>query len=238
MLFEFKKGNPEKLEGKVLVYAENLALCGEPDCIKTKYPAVIAELYLPKNLSKKLLKKIRSGEVLSAISYDAVDLSKLELETIKSDVLDGGKISCLGHAKSLLKNLARAYMISYFSQFEEQRINKIRKFDFQKSAYLIYDANTLRTILFRIFNSLTELLKRKKINRFDNTIRKLKEFSTGAPFYPDIEDAINFLDTDIPDKPNLIKHYIEKICAIHEEKYELASQHSKKINEFLRAKSL
>jgi len=257
-MLEFKKGNPEKLEGKVVVYAENLGLCGEERCAKLKYPYLFATANLAEQeeikerveelMSTELVEKLKEmgapQEVLDALK-DPENRPKIfpmacrqgefdsldEIKQMDADVIYAGKISCISMAMQCLMGIAQAYMMNYITQLEESvKTNGVVKPTFT-DRYTNYSSDDFRKKLCELVGGLMDTINNQNYDAFNQIKANIVAFTRSSPFFPDVTNLIGIAQTGIRNKLNVMDLYVEKIVAICAEDYKKAGQLDKKIKE-------
>lgn len=247
-MLKLLKGNPENLEGKVLVYCDNLA----SHCEHDRYPAVLAAMSLLdiipdfgvevsddvkqylKDAEERMESAIEQGaNILVPVCLAPVLVSSpQDALTSSADVAYAGIVAHKMLAPQLLDAAAQLYMVNYDAQLHGRLKTAAKpstQDDFRK-----YDGNGVKSRLYSYIGRLLDFSADPL--RKDQVIADIKAFNTGAPWFGDIVNLIGVAQTNIATKQPLIEAYVEKIAAIRDERFEDAARCKNQIEEFLKGR--
>jgi len=252
-MFEFKKGDQNNLEGKVLVYVHNLKPHCE-NCSIYEYPGIYAatnksDLLEYKNIDKEAIEMVdeawkRAQEMLKELEKYKIRIVPMifaparfkSLEDINKinngDIIFGGEINGLDFAIFSLYGLSTAYLANYMSQLESKA--KINKTNFEDDKtftdnYKNYKEKDLKLRLYAMTSELLHAIDSKENILEMIAVSNLRKFTQGADFSPDVINLIGVAQTNEHEKLNIISAYVDKIGAIYSERYEEAAEINKKI---------
>lgn len=221
---KYVKGDPNSLTGRALIYAHNLALCRESWCKKRKYPILIVEgpvLSDPHKLFKRVIKR---GDIPYGEEKHYLENLK-KLYEFKGDIIDAGKVPCLGTADISLLGVADVYVLNYVTQLFERTNAK-----FQSK-----EPRGLKNDLFKLIRDLTFAIRENDEYWIERTTSRLKGIGKGKSYFSDVANIIGIAQTKIPDKDTLLSIYAEKILATYNNQLEEAKRCKEKIEALLSA---
>ncbi len=248
-MFELRNGDPEKLEGRVLAYVENL----HPHCENCKYLGIFvtsnpldmldfksqeahetaqeAWNALKKefdNLEEKL-----GGKVIPMIAHGMKFASQEDADTagkkLNADVLYAGKVMGQDMARDVLMSAHTIYLANYTTQLM-QRMDTASVESTLQERYDSYQGADLKFKLYAMLGVLLDAVGRKQAKDLQRSIADLRTFAQGAPFFADVVNVVELAKTDRKDKIELMSLYIEKMGAIHCQNYESAAEIKKRID--------
>lgn len=251
-MYKLKKGNPEKLEGKVFAYVHNL----DSSQNGPKYPAIFAStspldllsyqgitptsenqgLWKMAQEQIKSLNEKKDSCSLSPILgvFDILD-SLNDIPTIKADVLFGNEVLNIDSVLPNLTGLITAYMTNYMTQLEKKSNSATSQVQINfKDSFKNYDGEGLESNLYKLSGELLDSLYQKDGKREKETIAKIKLFAEGASFYPSMLNLIGMAQTMHPKKLDIISSYISLAKAIHNQDFEKAALVKKKLDDWLK----
>ncbi len=250
-MFKFKKGNPENLEGKVLIYTS--VIC--PHSEELIFPALYTssspldvilfqtkQMGMPDSIAEELTKEItnqlkeekNSNSIFKTISTPT-NLDDIEdFSLIDGDVIEGAKLNNLRLVTSFLTSLSNSYMTLYLSQLEskvgiEESLNEILKKSNFKESYKNYKPDQLKEKLYSLTGLLIDSVRDKHKPRQDKLIGEIISITKDSFFYKDAINLISVAKGSDKNKIALSEMYIAKIAAIHSEDYETAEKMKKNI---------
>ncbi len=252
-MFEFKKGDQNNLEGRVLVYVHNLKPHCE-NCSIYKYPGIYAatnkaDLLEYKNIDEEVIEIVdeawkKAQKTLKELEKHKIrivpmifaparfknldDINKINI----GDIISGGEINGLDFSYFSLYGLATAYLANYMSQLESKA--KINKANFEDDrtftdSYKNYKEKDLKLKLYAMTSELLHAIENKDSKLEMIAISNLRIFTQGADFSPDVINLIGVAQTNEHEKLNIISAYVDKIGAIYSERYEEAADINKKL---------
>lgn len=252
-MFKFKKGNSEKLEGKVLIYTS--VLC--PHSEKLVYPALYTssspldvilfqakQMGMPDSIAEEMTKEITNKlkeekECNSKILYKSLStptsLEDIEdFSWIEGDVVEGAGLSNLSMVTSFLTSLSKSYMTLYFSQLEskvgiDESLNEILKKSNFTDSYKNYKPEQLKKKLYCLTGLLMDSIKSEHKIQQDKIISDIISFTKNSFLYDDAIKLIGIVKGSNKDKLLLSELYINKITAVYAEDYESAEKIKKNI---------
>ncbi len=256
-MFELEKGNPERLEGKVLVYTkkiirsccdshQHLGIYSTTDLVDfMKFTG--AEPYL-ESAYKKEFKYLRvkikelekeqknpSFKIMPTFSR-ILGFKKLDdIREVKGDRISWSIVPDIHMAIPILYKLGELYMVGYFLQVESKIGPLKQEIESDvEDTYNQYSGIQLRKRLYQISGSLLDAISSKNERLQAKARANIKKFTEGANFFNDVVNIIGIAQTEIPNKVVAIEAYIDRIVAIKDERFEEITGIDEKLSALLK----
>lgn len=230
MLFEFKKGNPERLEGEVLAYVYNLAKCKHKECKKLKYPflSAIPTFERPTKFNR-ILDQLKPEEDIESELFIERPMDSEQKEenifTFDGDIIFSGEVICSAFAYSPIIGTIEAYMTNYFTQkYKRLRIT---------NNYLTATPEEFKKEMYEMTKDLLNSFNKKDVSKTKQIESRIKEFIKGSKFLPEVNNIIGLSQTNVRDKYCIIWAYIDKIIAMQNDEHAKVQEYQERINKLL-----
>lgn len=254
-MFEFKKGDTNNLEGKLLVYAflDKTGIELPRGIEVVKYPAMYASTspldifyfkgckrnrYMEniwQNLNNEMSSMAEKNNIktLQIFCVPSVLETLDNIQEIDGDVLYAGRVNHLVLIPPLLTDLVSAYMINYASQLEKRiGVEDISSLS-ATGNYRDYNPEKLKRVLYDMVGRLMDAVNKRDEKEEKMVVREIRECTKGSVFFPDIVNLVGIARTHKRRKLDLISAYIDKIVAIYDENYEKAARLKKEIERMM-----
>lgn len=250
-MFEFKKGDPENLEGRVLAYLENVMSQENnlPRYLAIRMVTDPSDLEDGGDSCKKMLNNLldkvkllrKNAELgVSAVFYHQTAFNNLEeISEIIGDVISGGRIYNVSLAEPLLESIIRVYHFNYLNQLE-------KRMDLQgagkASIGVVYDSYDnykedsygFKKKFYSMVAQLWDAYEHKEIGAEKMISTEIKEFTRGSPLLTNVAvNIIGLVRTNMPNKLEVITLYSKLATLVQEERYTEARDIKRRIDDLI-----
>lgn len=240
-LFSLERGDPEKLEGRVLLYSSVV----NPHCDNCRYPCIYAgsnpfDVIEPEDRDavRGFLEQQQDHPFHQAVSSEGskpegmairklIILDPREVFVREGDIINAGSFYKPIHASNVIFALMEAYAVKYLSQWEERMASGGAKGPEPPNNLenlASYKPAELKQRLFALAGQLAHNIVRDDKNEIDSIKRTLAEFGNKASSRREISTLVSYLEGPNQNQPLLAQKQIEMIAAIRSEDYELAAR--------------
>jgi len=254
------KGNPDNLEGRVMIYVENLDSTDEPS---SKYPSIYASTHDPWDLAdydsfgeltEKFLEQAETRKkyydflkicyketVRGAINFPFIttaipDLN--EIPKIKGDVIYGGAYSN-NNISDIVSNILNEYMEEYVSQIDAERVYKDPK-EFSTLDLKYYDGKDLKSLLYNMTEQLLHSVYTGDLKLEEAIVKHMRKFFRESVLAHPMHNLIGMAKSNMEGlyKLEYMMNLIELIGDVKDEEFESAIIHQVNCKEVIKTVEL